>query len=433
MVNLRILQTSFQSHWFASTSSFHPLLAKNSEAEDNTPPTLSDEELLLACRAYLQRKNNSRNWTKFEKRKALRNRQQEFQKESLSGFFWEDPTELKYYQQNINASLALVLSESASKEEDTTKTFMDDDDDYLDKDDKSARITATTQLEQVSFDFLGRDENDNLVQAAREFSSFPTRPPESRINRSEAAKRRWKDPEWKAKWYEKRWGDKPRRRRSARYKQRLEALTLDFLSSQEFVNMTEAEIQEAAEFYARANQKRIESRKKTLKKRREALQSPRSDEHIPLDAFSWDKDPKALQEARRLRSERARKAYQTRLKNSNTTSTASARKEQGRPKKKIVPKGSTPMDALLRIEADLDGEKLPSVEDLEIISKPVKLGKRKDLVKRLLWENFGLRGKCIPGPDGNPDNLQFVTTCSVEDLMMFTIRKVRENGEAKDR
>ena len=77
--------------------------------------------------------------------------------------------------------------------------------------------------------------------------------------------------------------------------------------------MTEDEIAQAVDMYVQSNQKRVETRQRTQEERRALLRklpdttTDRTTAHrVPLNALAWDRDPKALEEARRIRAERAK-------------------------------------------------------------------------------------------------------------------------------
>jgi hypothetical protein len=92
-----------------------------------------------------------------------------------------------------------------------------------------------------------------------------------------------------------------------------------------------------------------------------------------------------------------------------------------------LPNISTPQDALMRIEYDLDQDAFPAVKDMTVIVKPYRLAKRKDLLRRILSDLFELRGKCVPIRLGEPDSDQvFVTQSSISELGDFVIHELHE-------
>lgn len=510
------------------------------EEEETTSPTtpvteipsdLSDEDLLLACRSYLQRKNRLGQWTEFEKRKENLQRQRQESLDSQSGFFWDDPTELKYYRQqtqmitpaNVNfdtddadddadAGMMLRIAENEGEEDGLMgndfsggNTHRNNNNNNGEEDIIRYTSAATmaesfvpepsTKLEEIRFDLKGQNEEERLEQWARHFTKFPTQPSKSQQIRSNAIKRRWNDPEWKARWHERRWGGKTvsSQHHSAnsnntsaaeslrkpvgvsqwKQKVKISALTPEFLSSDVFTSLTEEEIGVAVHTYLRSNRKRAESRKLSQEERRITRTSPLlSDdaneeetsttnypnkssttstnftihEKLPRDALAWDRDPQALEEARRIRSERAKKAYQTRItkkkEKENTTSDSNStnilQKGAAKPTKSTVaskphPSGQlstlddSPKEALNRVELAVDQGELPQLQDLRLISVPSKLPKRKKLLLRLLSEQFGMRGKCIPVEGTNTDQqgkFLFITNCKLDQLMTLALDRV---------
>ena len=477
--------------------------------------TVSDEDLLLACRSYLQKKNRLGQWTAFEARRKSRQHQQQRSQASQSGFFWDDPSELKYFRQQTHMITPGNINTNYNNNDDDIDLDEDDEEDPMMMHDNSGNdndediiryISAaavsetyyvpepTSKIEQITFDFKGEqsEQNDNdddsddataaeesspLELWARHFSTFPMQPSKSQRNRSNAVKKRWEDPEWKARWYERRWGklsssssdstdentikdDGKENEGTAsssnrnsengslsastsikkNWKQgaKTSALTPDFLASDVFNSLTEEEIRRAVEMYLQSNKKRTDTRKRTQEVRRKSLlmSAPTTASNItakvPPNALAWDRDPQALEEARRIRSERAKKSYQTRLKNNNQRSKQRATKTSAAATTAVTqtrknPTESAPKDALSRIASDLDKSRLPQLQDLKLIAGPAKLPKRKKLLIRLISEYFGLRGKCVPvGNEDDSETLQFITNCSVSQLIAFALDKVRE-------
>lgn len=412
--------------------------SSNINYEDEDPRSnLTDEELLLACRSYLQKKNRLGEWAEFEKRKERRKRQQQLaQGSTTGGFFWDDPTELKYYR---SPTLDNNKNDDNDSNDDEPKTNDEEDEDkeLQTSESSSKNSMSSARLEQVAFEFQDDSDTSQLEQWSREFSSFPTEPSETRMKRHNAAIKRWEDPEWRDKWYESRWGSRKKgksgKKESMSNRQTqasTAAVSYDFLNSEEFIGLSEEEVSEAIAIYTKANEKRAASRKKSLQERKAKLQGFDDNQpRVSLDALSWDRDPEALKEAKRRRSERARLTYQKRLEN-KAAAAADAEETTSKRGSRPCPRGFTPRDAMIRIEADLDKGKVPQLSDLGLIVAPTRLPKRKDLLRRILLECFGLRGKCVPSKKGNEEKLQFVTACSVEDLMSFVVSKVKE-AEAK--
>ena len=255
------------------------------------------------------------------------------------------------------------------------------------------------------------------------FSTFDSEPSEARIRRSQAALKTWEDPEWRAKWYKKRWGDKHQSQDKEEVafqkglEKRVRAIPPDLLGSPELAAMTEDEIEDAIREYMTSQSKRNKSRTKTRSKQKAALISHLSSNTTRLSRDALlNQDKNAMLQAKKRRSEQAKRAYQTRLLNNPDREEASVKSVR------VLPVGSTAQDALLRIEASLDQKEVPKLTDVELIMKPAKLGKRKDLLRRILRECYNLRGRCIPTDLNNPEaNLVFATQCKLSDLGSFVM------------
>jgi hypothetical protein len=348
-------------------------------ASDDTS-AVSDAEALHACWSYLKRRKTLGNWTKFERRNAMKAL-------AKPHYFWED-------------------------EDDEVEIVTDDDDD----DDPEYDVEAWSPGPEKWFG---------------EFTSFPTEPTVTRSRRSRAAKKTWQDPEFRKRWQQSRWGGK---RSKEEEEERLEenrvrSLPREFWGSPELAQMTEEEIATAIETYVSARNKRSASRKKTLQEMKPAMQSEKTEKRLPRDAL-FTLDQETLKEKQRLRSERAKKAYQNRMRN----------KQEAPPPKRthrraFLPTGAIPQDALLRIEDDLDRGEFPLINDVFVIMKPLKLAKRKDLLKRILLELFDLRGKCVPVDLEECDcEKSFVTQCSIQHLGDYVVhllqtQKSQEQGK----
>lgn len=371
------------------------------EEDDLDVNSVSDAKALLACRCYLQRRNKMGGWKQYERRKRM--------KEVASGqrnTFWEDPSELIYLQ-DPNSSQLDVSQEVASWED--------------------------HQPERIVFE--NPEEKDYGL-----FTSFATEPSETRIRRSQSAKKTFADPEWKAIWYERRWGDKAKQSTKTRYRKQLEdrirAVPPGLLGSPELASMTEEQIAEAIRTYITSKQKRVDSFAKRMVEQKAALDPPRSEKKIRRDAL-FMKDTAALKEAQLKRGERAKIMYETRLKNRQAKTITNAKKGTTDIPREIFsssrdPSRRRPKEALLRIASDLDQGAFPLIEDIELILKPDKLGMRKDLLRRILNDRFDLRGKCVPVDLDDPEsNKIFVTKCCVRALGNFVIHLLRSKESRK--
>ena len=388
------------SHYYSAEGFDDNNESSQNDNDDICVDTVSDAEALLACRAYLQRRNKLDGWTQFERRKNL--------KASKQQYFW-DPSELAYFKDPGSSSIS------------SRKEILEDD---LTESTPSSKDREKT--EKITFD---EKSQDGKVYA--KFSTFDSEPSATRLRRSQAALKTWADPEWREKWYEKRWGLRKDRtaanekRAQKRLEKRVRAIPRGLLGSPELAAMTEEEIEYAIRTYFTSQAKRDKSRSKTRAQQKAALNGP-SDNNTRLARDALLKpDSDAMMQARKQRSERAKRAYQTRLQNNPDPQS---------PIKppRIVPAGKTPKDAMLRVEASLDQRKAPNAEDIELIMEPAKMIKRKELLLRILRECYNLRGRCVPttGRNASDEKLVFATQCTQSDLGNFVIRLLRTKQPA---
>jgi len=135
-----------------------------------------------------------------------------------------------------------------------------------------------------------------------------------------------------------------------------------------------------------------------------------------------------LDEARRLRSERAKQIDKKRLENQSKTKKPKTHK----PANCYAQVAASPKEALARIEADLELSRFPAIDDVRMILVPKKLSNRADVLRRILTNCFDLRGKCIPrcllGDEsiGVKQTFLFVTECPIRVLGLFVLSKLEE-------
>ena len=151
--------------------------------------------------------------------------------------------------------------------------------------------------------------------------------------------------------------------------------------------------------------------------------------------LSFNPSTEEMRTIRKKRSNKSTIAYQTRLANEAVT---------GIPKSMLTPKSIdteimnisdkereevSPVQALLHIDQALVHDQLPSADDVIIILEPGRLGRRRDILRKILSQCFGLRGKCVPVfEDGVvSDELLFATKCTIQQLGSFVLKKL--NGE----
>ena len=83
---------------------------------------------------------------------------------------------------------------------------------------------------------------------------------------------------------------------------------------------------------------------------------------------------------------------------------------------------------MLNIDAALDQNKIPSPIDVEIILQPGRLGRRRDTLRRILNECFGLRGKVVPSGNEEDSELLFTTKCTIYQLGQFVLPMMSSTG-----
>jgi hypothetical protein len=380
----------------ASTTNNGDRITVDPAASSSDDEEVSDAEALLACWSYLRKRRRLGNWTQLERRQAMKASAQPH-------FFWEEP-------------------------DDEANNIVDDNNDNMDDDE-------TLDLSEPRPDRGTKTDETTDEIWYGEFTSFPTEPTITRTRRSQAAKRTWADPEFRERWYQSRWGGNSNHhlqetieKKTAEAKvleHRVRSLPPGFFGSPELASMTEDEIKDAIRGYTQSGKKRSTSRAKTLEQRKLAIEkSPNmnndnNEEQRLVQNSLYSVGEEVLREAKRKRSENAKKAYATRLKNNSKKDT---RVPPPKPRKTYLPTSATPQDALLRIEDNLDRGTLPSVDDVAVIMKPLKLAKRRDLLRRILIDVFDLRGKCVPLGGDDPDSPnEFVTQAPIGDLGEFVI------------
>jgi hypothetical protein len=292
----------------------------------------------------------------------------------------------------------------------------------------------------------------------------------SQQRRSNAIKKRWANPEYRKRWYARRWGDRgfnEKDQEQIRRYRKAEALARDlpkgFLGSPELASLTKEEITEAIATRVISNERRARSRKKSLQDRKETLAESNAsifngvEEQVRTETHEWTRkdtshklDPNSLfvctheemTEAQQRRSERAKKTYQTRMENERARQKARAEYVPTHPafivpviqetspldRPFYPPKQLTPRDALLRVEHALDKEKLPDIDDVRLILQPKRLAHRKDVLFRVLKDGFDLCGKCVPVYDTKvqaeekvPLTYEFATHSSIQMLGNFVL------------
>jgi len=367
------------------------LLSKPSDFEDSDEtPQVSDMEALLACRAYLKRKNRL-GWPEGERRKQMR-------KEQPTGFGWGEGAEYSFGDDNNDA-----------KDNDGFTPFiMYDEYDRLEKE----------------YNSLGNDGDRIEEECWGVFAGMPTGPSKESALRSRHKKEQFQDPAWREKWHRARWGNHvkltPPMKRERKNRSKFDKVPFSIWSTPEFESLTDEEIQIAITTYVAGNQKRSQKLRKVEQERirKEAYEKSKKDEEKlnPESLFTVSED--ILREKQRRRSEKAKKSYQTRMKRQREKEKQSASYQLYGGKSVWKPAGSSPQEAMIRINSDLNAECLPKRQDVEIMMEPTKLSLRRDTLRRILRDRFNLRGKCIPNDEGE---LTFVTQARIGCIGKFVL------------
>ncbi|GKY99630.1 hypothetical protein MPSEU_000917100 [Mayamaea pseudoterrestris] len=301
--------------------------------------SVSEAEALLACRAYLQRKNKLGEWYEWEARKELRT---------------------QATQHGLYGMTAFVVKDSG----------LDD----------VRQSAASAQSEEDSAVATGSGSSKRNPVKSFAFDGFQTTwnggPSGTRLRRSEAAKQKWSNPAFRQKWYEQRWGgdrllkikQQQRANQVKRMEDKVRALKPEsFLANPLVSAMTEEEIAEAIRIYVTSRRRISATRKKRAAQRKEGSQElPLTNEdQVPSRRSLMASSPDMQAQKRQERAAQAKLRYQTRLLNqeekassSNENASVAAKHESNKLMLKNLqrPTGSTPRDAMARINADLDAD-----------------------------------------------------------------------------
>lgn len=425
----------------------HSIIA--SESTDIDISGIEEAQLLLACRAYLLRKHKLE-W-KQKKRRAEAAASPLFNE----GYFWPDPNDLVYLREDPDPE-NLVYNETYAENYGYKRNGVR----FLASED------TTYSGKNYYVDEPLEPEIERASTSTNPFSTNPLYPSEEHLRRSTAKIRLWNNQTWKEEWHERRWGGKVATRKQKlheRQAKKLRDIPNDVIESTSFDEMSEEEVAEAIVTYLNANRRKSESRKSNKDKRQieresfrewrkqvkeDALKSNITELNISMrdvgrkvvppsddDVLSFTPSAETMQKLRSQRSEKSRRAFQTRLANSeaNTSSSLSEKitklrrsYDQGERDSSDGQEIISPMQAILHIDFALDHNKIPCVNDVEIILKPGRLHRRRAILRRILKECFDLRGKCVPSLSGDTSSdLLFVTKCSIEELGKFVLAKLR--------
>ena len=403
---------------------------------------IDETQVLLACRAYLRRKHKIE-WTAKKQRAEAASSPL-----NNEGYFWYDPNELMYLREdpdpyNLNYNETDIFFGSNGRRE------------------RKAGPEFVRQIFEEEDFFLNPQpptEHYTVAFSTNPFATAPLNPPEEHVRRSAVKETLWNNETWKEMWYKRRWGGKvltDEKKSHKRREQLLDSIPSDVLDSPTFDQMSEGEVMEAIITYMNSNERRSDSRKKKKLERRKhreatrewkrnvkqkaiqshaanatrAQASRRKEKQASTSALSFTPSVETMLKLRAKRSEQSKRAFKTRLQNTNSSETSSS-KEMAKLRPVFARDSDddsddiSPIQAILRIDMALDHNKLPCAGDVEIMLKPGRLGRRRDVLRRILSDCFDLRGRCVPS--SNEGELLFVTKCSIDELGSFVLSKMSE-------
>ena len=369
---------------------------------------ITDEEALLACHSYLLRRKRLP-WKQHEIRKSLQ------RKSPSIGYFWEDPSELKY------------LSSSSD----------DDDNDYDDFDFDDYDNESSQQT----------DQEEEYIRGGEFFSIHPWNPSESYRRKSEAKKKLFQNSSWKTKWYQARWGSLSSTdvrsssstrsggtttSNSDRKSERLvKAIPAEILRSPELAALTETEIEHAIITYITANRKRSLKQKSKQKSIPNTIIANNNNNNN-TGGIGFEIHPSSpqlqqqLQQKQQERSQRAKKAYQTRRSNQQKQKRKQTNNHNDKQTIKRQPniiiqdqddtpnQNTSPYAAIDRLaqcvllspSSSTDHVIIPQRNDVISVLRPLRLARRKSILQQILFQIFNKRGKSIPIlPSFNEDTI----------------------------
>lgn len=444
--------------------------------------TITDEHVLLALRSYLVRKHKLP-WR--EKIKRYQDavqwsrtyipvvQQQQSQctpsvttssySDSPVGYFWHDPTELKFLDNQPLKNESYIVTNYRSEE--------------------GLRVHYSSASQQDYNGCRTSGAIEDGIDASR-FTSFDTQPDDTYVRRSIIAQKMWSNEEFRKKWWTKRWGDRSRSQKSLsgrHLSDKLGKIPSEILRSDVFqralFELGDEELTNITKSYISSNQKRSDAARRhklelDLSKSMRSntttdniISSYTNDLRIGRKQFEDRISEEGQRESQRKRSEKARLSYQTRL----------ARRQQLQQKQPSVPNdlsrtsslfntslsydsyssdlfneviatsslkeklfaptygqmswlksGDIEKSELLYQESFINSKKFTaslnanikniSASDLILLLKPKRLVGRKQLLLRILKERFNLIGKCVPVEGGKK---AFATHSSIKQLGDF--------------
>jgi len=431
---------------------------------------LADEQVLLAVRSYLVRRH------RLPWREKLKRRQDEFyctksylettprdissisyyDSDEAIGYFWHDPTQLKHLTQPNHNDFTDTDCDME------TEFSMNDGEQLLSSQEEYNDESPTLNADNT---FADDDIGGSL------FTNFASCPDETRVRRSNVAKTTWSDPEFRRKWWAKRWGDrvKLKSKEKTRMEAKLRKIPPDILQSYEFksalLDLDDNELTSIVQSYVSSNRKRAASRRKTDASAPETECGSTVDHLLKVDweQFAFKISEEGQRETQLKRSEKARLAYLTRLANKN--SRVGNSEQQKRSTNESPPRNSEleneavmPYDpdrlftqtfgrrswlyarsskpsertyeqamSNLRDAINASNNTDVSAADVQLLLEPERLAGRKELLVRILKKKFGLFGKCVQ-IDANGKK-EFATHSTIQRLGNFILDLIRNEQQ----
>ena len=385
---------------------------------DGSELDLDEAQILLACRAYLSRRNKLLWRGKKDRREqaALFN----------EGYFWSDPTELLYLREN--------------------------------PDPFNLTIPYDDEVFNRAYNVDALPEEETTVEySTNPFSTYQLYPSEEHVRRSQSRARLWSNETWKEEWYSKRWKGRKvtadaRKRKET--KKRINNLPSSIISAPELESLSEEEVVSASLSYIRLRNNMSEAKKNNQRKKiagreefrqhRRALReeaegmallmrstnTTRSDIHIIQKSIplTFEPSPDVMTVLKTQRSLKAKLAYLKRSAKDAAEDASVSKIETAKLRNysRVEMDNDTAIQSILRINDALDDGRLPSVIDVEAILKPGRLGRRKNILLRILKECFGIQGKCVPKKKNGNIELHFATVCSIQDLGNLVLSRLKK-------
>ena len=427
----------------SATASTYSHNNTSSESAGIDLSSINEAQLLLACRSWLIRKH------KLEWKEKKRRADAAASPLNNEGYFWPDPNDLLYLREDpdpYNLNYNETYGEYYGYKRNGVRFLTSQDTTYSGK-----NYLEDETISQVE---------ERASTSSSPFSTNPLYPSAEHVRRSNAKIKLWRNETWKKEWYSKRWEGRvatDAQKLQDKQDKLVRGVSNDVIESSSFDNMSDEDVTSAIISYLVGNQRKSTSRLSNKDKRqieresfrewreqvkREARNAPKNLNNITKTMkeiasvvtpppsskheLSFTPSVKTMRKLKKQRSEKSRRAFQTRLANSKAKTTSISKNIT---KFYAIDDGDniniSPMKAILHVDNALDQNKLPSPIDVETMLKPGRLGRRRDILRRILSDCFGLRGKCVPSLSGEGDIL-FVTQATINELGSFVLTKLRE-------